>query len=112
MLRLVLEDEKAEAFLTINRRKNNTAKIPVRDHEVDPKPTSGHLRIMNNAKLSFKAHLDYEREGTNSSRPLATLILNNRRVKCSCRLLTRGLVKSNLLNAANVALDLYIAPEK
>lgn len=96
MLRLVLEDEKAEAFLTINRRKNNTAKIPVRDHEVDPKPTSGHLRIMNNAKLSFKEHLDYEREGTNSSR----------------RLLTRGLVKSNLLNAANVALDLYIAPEK
>ncbi|CAD7093684.1 unnamed protein product [Hermetia illucens] len=103
MAKLDLADEKTEAVLITNRRKNNTVTIQVGNREVVSKSVVKYLGVMIDAKLSFKGHLDYAREkAANASSSLARMMPNVGGPKYSCRLLIAGVVRSILLYAAPV----------
>ena len=103
MAKLDLADEKTEAVLITNRRKNNTVTIRVGNREVVSKSVVKYLGVMIDAKLSFKGHLDYAREkAANASSSLARMMPNVGGPKYSRRLLIAGVVRSILLYAAPV----------
>lgn len=57
--RLMLADEKPEAVLITNQRKRNTVKVEVDGHTVIFRLAIKYLRVMVDAKLKYREHLQY-----------------------------------------------------
>lgn len=92
-----------EAALITNRCKKNMTEVEVGRHAAVSMPTVTYLRVILDAKLGFREHLEYAYQKAPGG-ALAGILLNVGRSKHCRRLLLAGVMRSILLYASPVVL--------